>query len=629
MSVGTTKSERRRKTRKRPLTLVYVELAPGNGGMMRDLSEEGFAVRAMMPVRAGESTPFAFSLTEKIRIEGRGQIHWVQENGHVAGVRFLDLTAGTREQIREWLVRPEAPPKREAGASPKEMTLEELRKEIHSVPARPEGKPSVEEPVLPKTVVPEPAEVVEPEEMVAPAAVVAPAEAVMPAEVPAKTAAPEPEIVEAKEPEVVAASEPQPVAPLLAKEPEPEPQPVVPVVAAAAEPAVPVVVEKEPGPPPPAIPSAPVVEEVAPAAPDVTVAPVEATPVASAPSVAVAAPTKVIEPTVAPELEAKRETKFEEAEAPALPRLTLFPRVVDPEVEPAAPQAASQEMAPPKLHWKPIPLVEAQESETKARETQAPETQAALPDISSILMQPAGKAHAPRPTPPIPPVEALPSWDPESMARERWSERFSLTSAIALMSVVALLASLYVFHKEVGQGLIWLGEQLGGVPESSSPAAIPANNSAPRTQSEQPAAVQPDPSAQSQQTLQPTNTTADGAAEEQDTAAKSNAQPMTPLSGVAPPISSSPDTGQNEYTQALQLRRTKGAAAMQEILRLLWVSVEKGNASAELELAQMYWHGQGVIQNCDQAHILLTAAARKGSAEAQRRLVEFQRVGCE
>ena len=68
---------------------------------------------------------------------------------------------------------------------------------------------------------------------------------------------------------------------------------------------------------------------------------------------------------------------------------------------------------------------------------------------------------------------------------------------------------------------------------------------------------------------------------------------------------------------------------MQEILRLLWVSVEKGNANAELELAQMYWHGQGVVQNCDQAHILLTAAARKGSAEAQRRLVEFQRVGCE
>jgi TPR repeat protein len=68
---------------------------------------------------------------------------------------------------------------------------------------------------------------------------------------------------------------------------------------------------------------------------------------------------------------------------------------------------------------------------------------------------------------------------------------------------------------------------------------------------------------------------------------------------------------------------------MPETLRLLWISVEKGNANAEVELAEMYWHGQGVIQNCDQAHILLTAAARKGSAEAQRQLVAFQRVGCE
>ena len=146
MSVGTTKSERRRKSRKRPLTLVYVELASANGGMMRDLSEEGFAVRAMMPVRAGESTPFAFSLSDKVRIEGRGQIHWVQENGHVAGVRFLELTAGTREQIREWLVRPEMPPKREQSATPKEVTLEELREEIHSVPPRPELKPSEDAP---------------------------------------------------------------------------------------------------------------------------------------------------------------------------------------------------------------------------------------------------------------------------------------------------------------------------------------------------------------------------------------------------------------------------------------------------------------------------------------------------
>jgi TPR repeat protein len=66
-----------------------------------------------------------------------------------------------------------------------------------------------------------------------------------------------------------------------------------------------------------------------------------------------------------------------------------------------------------------------------------------------------------------------------------------------------------------------------------------------------------------------------------------------------------------------------------EALRLLWIAVEKGNSNAELELAEMYWRGRGVIQNCDQTLILLTAAARKGSAEAQRRLLQYRKEGCE
>jgi len=36
-----------------------------------------------------------------------------------------------------------------------------------------------------------------------------------------------------------------------------------------------------------------------------------------------------------------------------------------------------------------------------------------------------------------------------------------------------------------------------------------------------------------------------------------------------------------------------------------------------------------VARNCDQARILFTAAARKGSSEAQKQLREFQREGCE
>ena len=85
-----------------------------------------------------------------------------------------------------------------------------------------------------------------------------------------------------------------------------------------------------------------------------------------------------------------------------------------------------------------------------------------------------------------------------------------------------------------------------------------------------------------------------------------------------------------EYAKAMQLLHGKeGNVDPSEAVRLLWISVEKGNSSAELTLAELYWHGEGVARNCDQTRILLSAAARKGNAEAQKRLKQFQREGCE
>jgi len=63
-------------------------------------------------------------------------------------------------------------------------------------------------------------------------------------------------------------------------------------------------------------------------------------------------------------------------------------------------------------------------------------------------------------------------------------------------------------------------------------------------------------------------------------------------------------------------------------VRLLWAAVEKGNAEAEVALAELYRDGKGVPRNCDQARILLSAAARKGSAEAQKHLVELRQESC-
>ena len=95
--------ERRKRFRKKPPRLVYVELGNGNGGMMRDLSEDGFALRAMMPLATGEKMHFCLSLEDSMRIEGDSQVIWTGEGGRAAGLKFIEITAEARAQIRDWL----------------------------------------------------------------------------------------------------------------------------------------------------------------------------------------------------------------------------------------------------------------------------------------------------------------------------------------------------------------------------------------------------------------------------------------------------------------------------------------------------------------------------------------------
>src|SRR6516162_9409216 len=147
-STMTVDGERRKKLRKKPLSLVYVELPSANGGMMRDLSEDGFAMRAMIPLRAGQQTSFVFSLDEFTRIEGEGVVEWIEENGRIAGVKFVEIPASARDRIDEWLLRSDEPPTQAQDAPiphPPAPTMEELREEMRTAPPRP-VPPKKEEP---------------------------------------------------------------------------------------------------------------------------------------------------------------------------------------------------------------------------------------------------------------------------------------------------------------------------------------------------------------------------------------------------------------------------------------------------------------------------------------------------
>jgi len=276
----------------------------------------------------------------------------------------------------------------------------------------------------------------------------------------------------------------------------------------------------------------------------------------------------------------------------------------------------------------------------------------ALPDISTILLQPTMVRKISEPIeslPELPALEPLPPLKEEiSARREPRMESFTLAKAVGIMLVLALLVSAYAYRRQVGLTLIWVGQKIAGtdLPADRNTSAVenPAPSSAPAQlpQTTGGAANRADTTSPNYPSgpmnLEPKNATTAGSAENmpQVSSGQANGNPLmlgAPLTGstsAAQGTSPDQETGQAEYQQALQLLRGKNRQAnMQEAVRLLWAAVEKGNPGAELTLAEMFWRGQGVAKSCDQARILLSAAARKGNPDARDRLKQFEQEGCE
>ena len=82
------------------------------------------------------------------------------------------------------------------------------------------------------------------------------------------------------------------------------------------------------------------------------------------------------------------------------------------------------------------------------------------------------------------------------------------------------------------------------------------------------------------------------------------------------------------------LQGTGVARNSAEAAHHLWQSVRKQNGSALVVLAGLYAQGDGVAKDCDQAKILLDAAARQAKSHTQFQHVETARAslrtsGCE
>jgi TPR repeat protein len=72
-----------------------------------------------------------------------------------------------------------------------------------------------------------------------------------------------------------------------------------------------------------------------------------------------------------------------------------------------------------------------------------------------------------------------------------------------------------------------------------------------------------------------------------------------------------------------------GARDTRQASTWLWKAVAKQNLAATILLSDLYLRGDGVTKSCDQARLLLDAAARKGGTAAAQRLRNLQAFGCQ
>jgi hypothetical protein len=76
------------------------------------------------------------------------------------------------------------------------------------------------------------------------------------------------------------------------------------------------------------------------------------------------------------------------------------------------------------------------------------------------------------------------------------------------------------------------------------------------------------------------------------------------------------------------LEGATGSRDATEAAKWLWKAVGKQNPSALVLLADLYLQGDGVPKSCDQARLLLVAAAKKGAPGAAEKLRRLELNGC-
>ena len=217
----------------------------------------------------------------------------------------------------------------------------------------------------------------------------------------------------------------------------------------------------------------------------------------------------------------------------------------------------------------------------------------------------------PRPIPGLPSLFAsnLPAQSPDSQASPLGIAYRLATGFLIGVLVVAVVVLFDMFRPQVGTALIQLGEkitEIGPHRQTSSPPPSPV-----------PVPAQPSPSTEAKLDVVQKEASGDSTLPP-DSSSRVNSQspdPAIPRSKEAPnrlPHRRSPNSTPDRSDEATRL----------------WSAVVSGNSSAEVDLARLYLKGDGVPRDCEQAKVLLGAAAKRGNVEARQELKKLRTTGC-
>jgi hypothetical protein len=183
-----------------------------------------------------------------------------------------------------------------------------------------------------------------------------------------------------------------------------------------------------------------------------------------------------------------------------------------------------------------------------------------------------------------------------------------------------LVFALYTSREMLGQSLISLGQKLSHPSEASSTPS-PAINPEPAKPAIEAKQVSEPSSSPATKSTPPSPSLTDGGATNspRPSAPKNPAPAVNDATfrderpAISPPSRALSDSGRRDPA---------------EEVRALWAAVAQGNTSAEVTLAKLYLIGGGVEKSCDQAKVLLNAAAKKGNGEALDKLSQLNQQGC-